>query len=95
MMKFYVHEVYTPDDTDGDRRRKDVELESESTDIVELTHEALKALGWKNPSAVVSEEDVCGDNDDYDPAMWSNEYLFVVMVFSNNGEYEVTVSNSP
>ena len=93
-MKYKVKEVYTPDNTDLDRKRYEAEFESDSTDLLELAVQARTACHEPeartektitNIRKQLEQDDVLGQLEGQDPT-----YLDFT-IWSNNGEWELTV----
>lgn len=88
-MKYKVLETYTPDDPQADRRRKTVEFESDSTDIVELAILARQACIGPNPSRVAKSNMVrhLKDSDVADQLADQETEGFEFIVVGNSGEW--------
>lgn len=91
MVKWYVEEVYTHDDSGIDRRRKYGEFEAPAkTPVPELAVLALVSTGFSKESAgqkIKDEADLDGttvEDGDFGFTFWGN-----------NGEYEFLVSQEP
>lgn len=93
-MKYKVNEVYTPDDTDLDRKRYKAEFESDSTDLLELAVQAR--IACHQPDSRIEEtitnirkhlehDDVLAQLEGQDPK------CFDFLIWGNNGEWEITV----
>ncbi len=91
MSKWYVEQVYTPEDTDNDRTRKYGEFEAEKgTAVRDLGVLAMVSIGWVREVAerhIKEEADLDGTTVE--------DGGFDFMVFSNNGEFAYQVSKTP
>ena len=93
-MKYTVNEVYTPEDTDLDRKRFQTEFESKSTDLFELAVQARTAC---HPSDSRTEETIANIrkalvNDDVLEQLEGQDHTFFdFLMFGNNGEWEISV----
>lgn len=89
-MKFKAQQVYTPDDTGSDRTRKAVTFEQHDLSVVPLCHAAMKAFGWQG-TGMVDDNDILSDNDEYNENWDDEDQVVVCMIFTNSGEYEITI----
>jgi len=89
MTKYKVLETYTPDDPQADRRRKTVEFESDSTNIVELAIAARQACIGPSPSRVAKSNMVRHLSDSDLPGQLADQEMsgFEFLVFGNSGEW--------
>lgn len=91
MTRYKVIQTYTPDDTSRNRDHKEAEFVNESTDLVELAYHArLAILGLPTDVNVQNAarrlvEESADQLEDQEPE------AFVVILFTNNGEYELDV----
>lgn len=91
MTKWYVEEVYTPDDTDNDRTRRYGEFEADKkTPVKDLAVLAMMQVGWDRGPA---ERQIKDDADLEGTTIEDGAFDFVT--FGNNGEYSYTVSQEP
>lgn len=105
MAQYTVTEVYTPHDTDLDRKRCEAKFESESTDLFELAVQARIAC-YNSPvddetvvnvrhvleqSEVLEQlADTIGIHHFFDRDGTSSTFAFEV--FGHNGDWELTVT---
>ncbi len=87
MTTWYIKEVYTPDDTDLDRRRTHTKFEAqENTRTQELAILGMIAIGWAKE---VAEQAVKDESLDVEEGVLCFEIL------GSNGEYEFTIQTDP
>jgi hypothetical protein len=92
MAKYKVNEVYTPEDTDLDRRRKEYTFSTDATDIFEIAvaariaaHDTLSPELEANVRAAFR----CDDVQDQLSSQEADAFDFIL--YSNNGEWETCV----
>lgn len=91
MTRYKVRQTFTPDDTTRDRDRKNAEFVSESTDLVELAfHARLAILGLPtNVRAQKAAREMVEESADQLEGQEAE--AFSLILFTNNGEYELEV----
>lgn len=90
-VKWYVEEIFTPDDTDIDRARRYGEFEADKkTPVRVLALAGMKAIGWQEPTAesyLRAEADLEGTTIE--------DGAFDFTIFGGNGEYQFVFQQTP
>jgi hypothetical protein len=93
-MRYKVREVYTPDDAECDRARREGSFESDSTDLFEL---ALLARKSCYTGDIVPKDEALRKRlefDDVSEQLADGEYepsYFEFKLWENSGEWDITV----
>lgn len=93
-MKYKVKEVYTPDDTDLDRKRYEAEFESDSTDLLELAVQARIAChqpDTRTEETIANIRQHLKHDDVLGQLEGQNQTYFNFLMWGNNGEWEITI----
>lgn len=91
MTKWYVEEIYTPDDTDSDRNRRYGEFEADKkTPVRDLALKAMLATGWQEPVA----ESFIKNTADLEGTTIENG-VFDFLIFGDSGEFRFMVQQTP
>jgi len=91
MTHYKVTQTYTPDDTSLDRDHKEAEFVNESTDLEELAfHARLAILGLTTDAKTQKDiremvEESSDQLEDQEPE------AFTIVLFDDNGKYELNV----
>lgn len=94
-MKYKVREVWTPEDVECNRRRRDAEFESDSTDINELALLARIAC-YPNEVTEKTKENIvkameCDDVEDQLRDYALEDGYFEYKLFGGSGEWDIAV----
>jgi hypothetical protein len=92
MAKYRVNEVYTPEDTDLDRRRKEYTFSTDATDIFEIAVAArVAAHNVTSPEIEANVRAAFRYDDVADQLSGQEADAFDFILYSNNGEWETCV----
>lgn len=91
MTHYEVTQTYTPDDTSEDRKRVTAQFVNESTDLVELAYHARLAILGLPTDAKVQNAARALVEESADQLEDQEREAFTIVLFTNNGEYELYV----